>query len=114
MIHYEIVLIFNPNKIEKIINIVKQFTDYIKKHKGLIHRKEYWGCRNLSYNINKEIKAYYFLINIEIYFKYLEEIMKIIKFNELIIRIFILKMKNKIKENSYILKLKEEKNLKKK
>ncbi|MFI4846880.1 MAG: 30S ribosomal protein S6 [Candidatus Makana argininalis] len=114
MLNYEIVLIFNPDKIEKILNIVKKFTDFIKKHSGLIHRKEYWGCRNLSYSINKEIKAYYFLINVEINFENLEKIKNIIKFNELIIRIFILKVKNIIKENSYIMKFKEEKKFKKK
>ncbi|MGK2897037.1 MAG: 30S ribosomal protein S6 [Candidatus Makana argininalis] len=114
MLHYEIVFIFYPEKIEKILNIVKKFTDYVKTNSGLIHRKEHWGCRNLSYNINKEIKAYYFLINVEIYFKNLEEIRNIIKFNELIIRIFILKMKHAIKKSSYILEFKEEKNLRKK
>ncbi|MFI4847382.1 MAG: 30S ribosomal protein S6 [Candidatus Makana argininalis] len=111
--HYEIVFIFYPDKIEKILNIVKKFTDDIKKKLGLIHRKENWGCRNLSYIINKEIKAYYFLINVEIPFKILEEIKNTIKYNELIIRIVIFKVKNAITENSYIMKLKEEKNFKK-
>ncbi|MFI4818966.1 MAG: 30S ribosomal protein S6 [Enterobacterales bacterium] len=113
MLHYEIIFIFKPYKIEKILNIIEKFTNYIKKNSGFIHRKEDWGCRSLSYNINKEIKAYYFLINLEISFKILEKIKNNIKFNELIIRIFIIKVKKIIKKSSYIMKLKKNKNWKK-
>ncbi|WMC20334.1 MAG: 30S ribosomal protein S6 [Enterobacteriaceae bacterium PSpyr] len=104
MENYEIVILFNPNKNNKILEIIKYYIEYIKKKNGQIYRIEDWGKRKLSYKIKKYIKAHYILLNIKISKKNIQKLEKKLKFNNLIIRKLIIRTKKIITNNSPMMK----------
>ncbi|CUR53348.1 30S ribosomal protein S6 [Buchnera aphidicola] len=108
MRHYEIVLIINPEKSEKITQIIEFYKNFIIKKNGKIHRFEDWGRRSLAYPIKKYQKAHYLLFNIELKILKIKELEEHFKFNENILRNFILVVKKSITEMSHMLKNQEE------
>ncbi|WP_343126529.1 30S ribosomal protein S6 [Buchnera aphidicola] len=104
MRHYEIVLIINPDKSDQIISLIDFYKKFILKKKGKIHRFEDWGRRSLAYSIKKFQKAHYLLFNIELKSELIQELSDNFKFNENILRSFILVMKKCVTEISHILK----------
>ncbi|VFP86254.1 30S ribosomal protein S6 [Buchnera aphidicola (Cinara pseudotaxifoliae)] len=90
MRHYEIILMINPDKNEKILHIIDFYSKMILSKSGVIHRSENWGQRILSYSINKLQKANYVLMNIEVSVECMKELENHFKFNSNIIRNLIL------------------------
>ncbi|WGS66305.1 30S ribosomal protein S6 [Enterobacteriaceae bacterium ET-AT1-13] len=111
MRHYEIVIMFNLNKNNKILEIIKYYSEYIKKKNGKIYRIEDWGKRKLSYKIKKNNKAHYILLNIEISKEKIKELEKELKFNNFIIRKLIIRTKKAITDNSPIFRVKKKNNI---
>ncbi|BFI91150.1 30S ribosomal protein S6 [Enterobacterales bacterium endosymbiont of Anomoneura mori] len=109
---YEIIIMFDPNENNKILKMIKKYSDYIKNNKGQIYRIENWGKRKLSYKIKNNKKAYYVLLNIEMTKEKIIEFEKKIKFDSFILRKFIIRTKKAITKNSPIFKNKK-KNIKK-
>jgi small subunit ribosomal protein S6 len=64
MRHYEVVFIVHPDQSEQVPAMVERYRTMITGHKGLIHRLEDWGRRQLAYPIQKVHKAHYLLMNI--------------------------------------------------
>ena len=63
---FEVVLIFNPELSNNIID--KELEDFkakLKSYSSNIINEENWGLRDLSYTINKSKKAFYKFLQIE-------------------------------------------------
>ena len=108
MNHYEIVFLVHPDQSDQVDSMMERYRTIIEDQKGQIHRLEDWGRRQLAYPINKIHKAHYILINIECNRETLEELSEIFRFNDAVIRYFILKQKKAITEPSPMMKPKDE------
>lgn len=108
MRNYEIVLIIHPDYGDQISHVIKRYTDMIIDSKGKVHRVENWGRRQLSYSIKKLNKAYYILLNIEVFQDTLNELNNNFKFNEIILRNIVIRTKYAITEDSPMIKKKED------
>ena len=92
---FEAVILLSPdltsskiNKIED--NFKKQLTDF----SGELKATEDWGLRDLSYNINKNKKAFYKFYQIELDGNKIQDIKKIFNQNEQILRYLFIKVNN--------------------
>jgi small subunit ribosomal protein S6 len=86
MRHYEIVFIVHPDQSEQVPAMVERYRTMVTGHKGLIHRIEDWGRRQLAYPIQKVHKAHYVLMNIECDQETLTELEHAFKFNDAVLR----------------------------
>jgi small subunit ribosomal protein S6 len=103
--HYEIVLIIRPDYSEKIKNIVDSYSSLITKEKGIIHRMEEWGRRQLAYPIQNLYKAYYVLLNVEASKDTISTLENDIRLNEAIIRSAVIRVKHPVNTLSPMAKL---------
>jgi small subunit ribosomal protein S6 len=103
MNHYEIVLMVHPDQSEQVSTIVGRYVDLIKAKGGVIHRQEDWGRKSLSYPINKLHKAHYILLNIELNVKDLQELTDAFRYNDFVLRYFVLSMKGAQTEPSIMM-----------
>lgn len=108
MRNYEMVLMIHPDCGDQIPTIIDHYTNMINNDQGKIHRVENWGRRQLAYTIKKLNKAYYILLNIEVYQNTLNELSDDLRFNEMILRNIIIRTKCAVKEPSPMIKRKEE------
>ncbi len=86
MRHYEIVFIVHPDQSEQVPAMIERYRTMVTGHKGLIHRLEDWGRRQLAYPIQKVHKAHYVLMNIECDQETLSELEHAFKFNDAVLR----------------------------
>ena len=108
MRHYEILFLVHPDQSEQVPAMVERYEGIIAKHKGLIHRKEDLGRRQLAYPINDVHKAHYILLNIECNLEALNEIKNAFKFNDAILRNLITNQKGPITTESILMKKEKE------
>ena len=92
MRHYEIVFIVHPDQSEQVPAMIERYRTMVTGHKGLIHRLEDWGRRQLAYPIQKVHKAHYVLMNIECNQETLGELEHAFKFNDAVLRHLIVAM----------------------
>ena len=92
MRHYEIVFIVHPDQSEQVPGMVERYRTMVTGRKGLIHRLEDWGRRQLAYPIQKVHKAHYVLMNIECGQETLNELEHAFKFNDAVLRHLIVVM----------------------
>lgn len=104
MRHYEILFLVHPDQSEQVPPMVERYEGIISKHKGIIHRKEDLGRRQLAYPINDVHKAHYILLNIECNQEALAEIKNAFKFNDAIIRHLITVQRHPITGDSVLMK----------
>ncbi|MFT6105879.1 MAG: small subunit ribosomal protein S6 [Rickettsiales bacterium] len=91
---YEVVSIARQDfSAEDVDNLSDKFSKIITDNKGKVISKEYWGLRDLAYKINKNNRGHYVLLNIESEFEAIEELKRVIGFDENIIRSNIFKVK---------------------
>lgn len=107
MRHYEIVFLVHPDQSEQVPAMIERYKTTITDGKGLIHRLEDWGRRQLAYPINKIHKAHYVLMNIECDSAVLEELSNAFKFNDAVIRNLVIRREKAITEESILSKNKE-------
>ncbi len=86
MRHYEIVLIVHPDQSEQVPAMVDRYRQLITSQKGVVHRFEDWGRRQLTFPIQKMHKAHYVLMNIECGNETLGELEHAFKFNDAVLR----------------------------
>lgn len=108
MRHYEIVFLVHPDQSEQVPAMIERYRSMIEGGKGVIHRLEDWGRRQLAYSINKIHKAHYVLLNIECGQETLQEIESAFKFNDAVLRWLTLSRKKAVTEPSPMMKEKEE------
>lgn len=104
---YENVFLFSGNLTEKLANDkISAIEQIIKKNKGSILKKEYWGLRSLAYKIKKNSKAHYFMLNTENNYDTILEIKKKLSIDEDYLRLLNLKISEFDKNPSIIFKSK--------
>jgi small subunit ribosomal protein S6 len=108
MRHYEIVFLVHPDQSEQVPAMIERYRSMIDAGKGVIHRQEDWGRRQLAFQINKIHKAHYVLMNIECSQDTLSELESAFKFNDAVIRWLTLKKKEAVTVPSPMMKEKEE------
>ena len=108
MRHYEIVFLVHPDQSEQTAAMVERYRAIIESKKGIIHRLEDWGRRQLAYPINKIHKAHYVLMNIECDGEALEELKTAFRFNDAVLRSLVLARRKAITEPSPISQAKDE------
>ena len=96
MRHYEIVFIVHPDQSEQVPAMVERYRTLVTAKKGLIHRLEDWGRRQLAYPIQKIHKAHYVLMNIQCDQEVLDELEHAFKFNDAVLRHLIIKTKTAV------------------
>jgi small subunit ribosomal protein S6 len=104
MRHYEVVFIVHPDQSEQVPGMVERYSTLITSKGGVIHRKEDWGRRQLTFPIQKMHKAHYLLMNIEVDQATLDELEHAFKFNDAVLRHLVVKMKNAVTAPSPMMK----------
>jgi len=107
MRHYEIVLLIHPDQSDQVSAMVQRYTAIVKNSGGQVHRLEDWGRRQLSYPINKLLKAHYILMNIESGNEAMTELSDNFRFNDAVLRQLTIKVDRAITEMSPLAKAKE-------
>lgn len=108
MKHYEIMFLVHPDQSEQVPAMLERYEGIISKHKGLIHRKEDLGRRQLAYPIDDMHKAHYILLNIECNQENLDELKNAFKFNDAILRHLITRQKRAVTGESVLIKKEKE------
>jgi len=63
---YEHVLIARPDiSPAQVETLMEELSGFLDKQGAKVSKSEYWGLRNLSYQINKQRKGHYSLFNID-------------------------------------------------
>jgi small subunit ribosomal protein S6 len=109
MNNYEILLLINPDQSDQVASMTDRYKNLITESNGSIHRFEDWGRRQLAYPINKLHKAHYILMNIACDVNTLDELGKLFRYNDAVIRNLIIKQDEAFTETSPIMKEKLEK-----
>ena len=73
--------------------IISEFKKNIENEKGKILSEEYWGLKNLAYEINKNKKAHYTMLIIESHPDKIEEYERKLRLHEDVIRFMTIKIK---------------------
>ena len=74
--------------------IISEFKNIIETEKGKILAEEYWGLKNLAYEINKNKKAHYNMLIFETLPDKIEEYERKLRLHEDIIRFMTIKIKD--------------------
>jgi len=104
MRHYEIVFIVHPDQSEQVPAMVERYRNLVTGKKGLIHRLEDWGRRQMAYPIQKVHKAHYVLMNIECDQETLDELEHAFRFNDAVLRHLTIKTKKAVTIPSAMMK----------
>ena len=108
MRHYEVVFMVHPDQSEQVPAMTERYRAIIEGASGKVHRLEDWGRRQLAYPIRKLIKAHYVLMNVECGKEALDELTSTFRFNDAVIRHFVLSREEAVTEPSAMMKEKEE------
>ena len=73
--------------------IISDFKKVIEDEKGKVLFEEYWGLKNLAYEINKNKKAHYTMLIIESHPDKIEEYERKLRLHEDVIRFMTIKIK---------------------
>ncbi len=99
MRNYEIMLIFDALLEEDAIEKeLQKVTSIIEKGKGSITDSQKWGVRRLAYPIKHQENGYYHLINFSSTEEVVNEIDRVNKINDKLLRYLIVKEEKKSKE----------------
>ena len=72
--------------------LIKQYSDILKDNGGSIVGHEYWGLRTLAYKINKNRKGHYSLIKSNSPPSAAQEMERLMKLNEDVMRVLTIKV----------------------
>ena len=102
MNHYELIYIVNPQQAKE-SKLFDKCKEQISSVRGVLHRSEDIGLRDLSYQIDDCSKGHYYLLNFECQPENLKEIENLFKFNESILRSSIVKKRKAESETSALI-----------
>ena len=108
MRHYEIVILISPDQSEQVAGMVERYKTTVTESGGHVHRFEDWGRRQLAYPINKTHKAHYVLLNVEADQSVIDQLENTFRYNDIIMRNMIMRVKKAVTEPSAMMKAKEE------
>ncbi len=109
MRHYEIVFLVHPDQSEQVPAMIERYKTLIEGDKGVIHRLEDWGRRQLAFPIQNLVKAHYVMMNIECSQAVLDELVAGFRFNDAVLRHLVIARDEAVTEQSIIMKTKDEK-----
>jgi small subunit ribosomal protein S6 len=109
MRHYEIVFLVHPDQSEQVSAMIERYKTLIEGDKGVIHRLEDWGRRQLAFPIQNLVKAHYVMMNIECTQAVLDELVAGFRFNDAVLRHLVIARDEAVTEQSIIMKTKDEK-----
>ena len=89
--------------------LVDKYRDLIEKNHGKVVKTEEWGLRNLSYEIKKNKKGFYFHFKLEGLGKTIEELEKAENIDETLLRYLTIKVKKNDLETNYFEKKEDQK-----
>lgn len=108
MRHYEIVFMVHPDQSEQVPGMIERYTGVITAANGTIHRLEDWGRRQLAYPIQDLHKAHYVLLNVEATAESIEELETAFRFNDAVLRNFVMRTKAAVTEASPMSRVRDE------
>ena len=73
-------------------DLIKQYSDILKDNGGKVIGHEYWGLRTVAYKINKNRKGHYSLIKSDSPPSAAQEMERLMKLNEDIMRVLTIKV----------------------
>ncbi|HBQ37703.1 MAG TPA: 30S ribosomal protein S6 [Candidatus Omnitrophica bacterium] len=92
---YEALLILNASGSEaELAQAVKQVEEPIRKLGGQIDKSEGWGRRRLAYRINRHLEGHYHLLRFQVDPNQVEELKRLLRLNEAVMRFLILHQAN--------------------
>lgn len=107
MAFYESIIIIRQDvssaEVDKVAN---DFVKIIEDHNGKVIKTEYWGLKQLAYEIENNKKGHYYFMGIEATKPLLDEIDRKLKLSESVIRSSMVRVDEISKESSPILKAK--------
>ncbi len=74
-------------------DLIKQYSDILRNNGGKVIGHEYWGLKTLAYKINKNRKGHYSLIKSDSPPSAAQEMERLMKLNEDIMRVLTIKVK---------------------
>ena len=89
--------------------LVDKYRDLIEKNHGKVVKTEEWGLRNLSHEIKKNRKGFYFHFKLEGLGKTIEELEKAENIDETLLRYLTIKVKKNDLETNYFEKKEDQK-----
>ena len=102
MRHYEVVFLVHPDQSDQVPGMVERYQTLIERGKGVVHRLEDWGRRQLTFPIAKIHKAHFIMMNIEVDGPTLVELESAFRFNDAVIRNLVIRRKTAVTGNSKI------------
>ncbi len=81
----------HPDQSEQVPAMIERYKELVGKDGGILHRLEDWGRRPLAYQIGKLGKAHYVLMNIEAGRDTLNELERIFRYNDAVLRHLVLR-----------------------
>ena len=84
---YEVMYIIRPSVEEEARkNLIEQINKVFSDNGSVVTEVKEWGLRELAYEIEKETKGYYVLLNVEATSQALDEFTRVANINESVIR----------------------------
>ena len=114
--HYEIMILVHPDREDQVGAMVERYQEVISSNGGVIHRKEIWGRQQLAYPIDNLTKASYLLLNIACDKNAVNELKKLFRFSDSVLRSLVIRVNRAFTEptNFMLKKLKDEQSKKEK
>jgi len=89
---YETIFIVDPNfEADQVNELVEKFKGLIQEQGGQIDGVDDWGKRRLAYPINKQREGYYFLINFTAKPETAQDLERVYKITNCVLRYLIVK-----------------------
>ena len=86
--------------------LIKQYSDVLEDNGGKVVGHEYWGLKTLAYKINKNRKGHYSLIKSDSPPSAAQEMERLMKLNEDVMRVLTIKVNNHESEPSMMMRAK--------
>ena len=93
--------------------LINKYHDIINKNQGKILKTEEWGLRNLSYEIKKNRKGFYFHIKFKGIGKTVQELEKAENIDDMVLRFLTIRVKKNDLKTNYFEKKEDQKILEK-
>ena len=93
--------------------LINKYQDIINKNQGKILKTEDWGLRNLSYEIKKNKKGFYFHFKLEGQGKTIEKLEKTENIDDMVLRFLTIRVKKNDLKTNYFEKKEDQKILEK-
>jgi small subunit ribosomal protein S6 len=106
--HYEIVVLIHPDQSDQVPAMIERYKKVVSDSEGSMHRLEDWGRRPLAYPIDKLHKAHYILMNLECNNDALNELERLFRFNDAVLRNLTMRADDVVTEASLLSKEKQE------